>query len=112
MCTLNFIGYNNQDGSKAGCSLIDPRNNRYILSCQLEFECMNNKTKYELLMLRLNKSLNLKVVLEIILRGGGVNQYYQIKHFFIFILRFIYATSVKGTYVCTQLCLMQLVYIQ
>jgi len=49
-------------------------------------------------------------LLEIILRGG-VNQYLQINKFFISIIRFIYATLVKGTRVCTQLLLKKQMYI-
>jgi len=42
----------------------------------------------------------------------GVNQYYQIKHFFISIFRFIFGISVKENRVYMQLRLMQQVYIQ
>jgi len=50
-------------------------------------------------------------LLEITLRGG-VNQCLQINNFFISIIRFIYATSEKGTRVCTPLFLRQPAYIQ
>jgi len=55
--------------------------------------------------------INIINMLGIILRGRGLNQYLQINNFFHFIIRFIYATSVKGTRVCMQLFLRQPTYI-
>ena len=54
--------------------------------------------------------------LEIMIVGNntekGANHYLQINNFFISIIRLIYATSEKGTHVCTQLFLRQPMYIQ
>ena len=38
---LYFDGSKNQEGSGAGCILIDPEKNKHFLSCRLEFECTN-----------------------------------------------------------------------
>jgi len=39
---LYFDSSRTQDGSRAGCILIDPYYKKYILSCHLELECTNN----------------------------------------------------------------------
>ena len=44
-----FDGSKKQEGSGAGCVLIDPDKNKHFLSCRLEFECTNNTTEYEAL---------------------------------------------------------------
>jgi hypothetical protein len=40
--TLYFDGSKSQEGSRAGCILIDPKGKQNFLSCRLEFECTNN----------------------------------------------------------------------
>ena len=58
---LYFDGSKTLEGSGAGCVLIDPRKNKYFLSCRLEFECTNNTTKFEALVQGLKKAIELKV---------------------------------------------------
>ena len=58
---LHFDGFKTQEGSGAGCVLIDPEKNKYSLSCRLEFECTNNTTEYEALVQGLKKSIGLEV---------------------------------------------------
>ena len=65
--TLYYDGSKTQDGSRAGCILIDPSNKKHILSCYLEFECTNNIVEYEALTLGLKKAIDMKVdILEVI----------------------------------------------
>jgi ribonuclease HI len=59
--TLYFDGSKSQEGSGAGCILIDPRGRRHSLSCRLEFECTNNTTEYEALVQGLKKAIDLNV---------------------------------------------------
>ena len=47
--TLYFDGSKTLEGSGAGYVLIDPRKNKYFLSCRLEFECTNSIAEYEAL---------------------------------------------------------------
>ena len=49
------------EGSKDGCVLINPKNNKHFLSYILEFECTNNTTEYEALVQGLRKSIEFKV---------------------------------------------------
>ena len=42
---LYFDGSKTQEGSGAGCVLIDPNKKKQFLSCRLEFECTNNTAK-------------------------------------------------------------------
>jgi ribonuclease HI len=58
---LYFDGSKSQEGSGAGCILIDPKGKRYFLSCRLEFECTNNTAEYEALVQGLKKALDLNV---------------------------------------------------
>jgi len=51
-----------QDGSRARCVLIDPKNRKHIVSSRLEFECTNNIVEYEALMLGLQKAVSLNMV--------------------------------------------------
>ena len=41
--------------------MIDPEKNKQFLSCQLEFECMNNTIEYEDLVHGLRRAIDLKV---------------------------------------------------
>jgi ribonuclease HI len=59
--TLYFDGSKSQEGSGAGCILIDPKGKQNFLSCRLEFECTNNTTEYEALVQGLKKSIDLNV---------------------------------------------------
>jgi ribonuclease HI len=59
--TLYFDGSNSQEGSGAGCILIDLRGRCHFLSCRLEFECTNNIAEYEALVQGLNKDIDLNV---------------------------------------------------
>jgi ribonuclease HI len=59
--TLYFDGSNSQEGSGAGCILIDEKGKRNFLSCRLEFECTNNTVEYEALVQGINKSIDLNV---------------------------------------------------
>jgi len=61
--TLYFVSSKTHDGSTVGCILSYPHKKRYILSCHLEFECMNNIVEYEALILGLKKAIDLKVEL-------------------------------------------------
>ena len=58
---LYFDGSKTQEGSGAGCILIDPDKNKHFLSCRLEFECINNTVEYEALVLGMEKAIELKV---------------------------------------------------
>jgi ribonuclease HI len=59
--TIYFDGYKSQEGSGAGCILIDPKGKCHFLSCRLEFECTNNTTEYKSLVQGLKKSIDLNV---------------------------------------------------
>jgi ribonuclease HI len=59
--TLCFDGSKSQEGSGAGCILINPKGQRHFLSCRLEFECTNNTVEYEALVQGLKKSIDLNV---------------------------------------------------
>ena len=50
-----------QEGSFAGCVLIDLENNNQFLSCRIEFEWKNNTVEYESLVQGLKKSIELNV---------------------------------------------------
>jgi ribonuclease HI len=59
--TLYFDGSKSQEGSGAGCILIDPKGKQNFLSCRLEFECTNNTVEYEALVQGIKKSIDLNV---------------------------------------------------
>jgi hypothetical protein len=59
--TLYFDGSKLQEGSRAGCILIDPKGKHNFRSCRLEFECTNNTVEYEALVQGLKKSIDLNV---------------------------------------------------
>ena len=56
-----FNGSKTLEGSKAGCVLINPKNNKHFLSRRLEYECTNNKIEYEALVQGLKKAIEFKV---------------------------------------------------
>ena len=47
--SLYFDGSKYSDGAGAGCILINPKGDKTMLSCRLEFECTNNTAEYEAL---------------------------------------------------------------
>ena len=59
--TLYFDGSRNKEGEGAGCLLIDPHGNKTMITCLLEFECMDNASEYKALVQGLRKALDLKV---------------------------------------------------
>jgi hypothetical protein len=59
--TLYFDGSKSQEGSGAGCILIDHKGKCHFLSCRLEFECTNNTVEYEALVQGLKKAIDLDV---------------------------------------------------
>jgi hypothetical protein len=61
ICTLYFHGSKSQEGSGAGCILINPKGRHYFLSCRLEFKCTNNIVEYEALVQGLRKAIDLGV---------------------------------------------------
>ena len=61
MWTLYYDGSKTHDGAGAGCILLDPHKNKFLISCRLEFQCTNNTAEYEALILGLKKALDLKV---------------------------------------------------
>lgn len=61
MWTLYYDGSKTHDGAGVGCILLDPQKNKLLISCRLEFQCTNNTTEYEALILKLKKALDLKV---------------------------------------------------
>jgi ribonuclease HI len=50
-----------QEGSRAGCILIDPKGKQNFLSYGLEFECTNNTVEYESMIQGINKTIELNV---------------------------------------------------
>lgn len=58
---LYYDGSKNHDGAGATCVLVDPKGNRFLISCRLEFQSTNNAAEYEALILGLKKAIDLKV---------------------------------------------------
>ena len=58
---LYFDGSRNKEGAGVGCLLINPHGNKTMITCHLEFECMNNVAKYEALVQGLKKALDLNI---------------------------------------------------
>lgn len=50
-----------QDEAGAICISLDLTKNKTLISCQLEFECVNNIVEYEALIFRLNKAIGFQV---------------------------------------------------
>lgn len=61
--TLYYDGSKTHDGAGAGCILLDPQKNKFLISCWLEFQCTKNTAEYEALVLGLKKALDLKEML-------------------------------------------------
>src|SRR5271168_2739732 len=59
--SLYFDGSKSNEGSGAGCILVNPQGEKTMLSCRLEFECTNNTAEYEALVQGLYKEIGLKV---------------------------------------------------
>jgi hypothetical protein len=59
--TLYFDGSKSQEGSGAGCLLIDPKGKCHFFSYRLEFKCTNNNAEYEALAQGLNRTIDLGV---------------------------------------------------
>jgi hypothetical protein len=59
--TLYFDGSKSQEGSRAGCILIDMKGKQNFLSYRIEFECTNNTVEYEALVKGINKSMDLSI---------------------------------------------------
>ena len=47
--TLYFDGSKTKEGVGICCVLIDPKKNKTLITCKLEFECTNNMVEYEAL---------------------------------------------------------------
>lgn len=60
--TMYFDGSKTQDGSRAGCVLIDPKHTKHLISNHLEFKCTNNIFEYKALVFGLQKAISLSVV--------------------------------------------------
>jgi len=58
--TLYYDKFKTHYGARAGCVLLDPKGNRFLISFRLEFQCTNNTTKYEALVLGLKRAIDLK----------------------------------------------------
>jgi ribonuclease HI len=59
--TLYFDGSKSQEGSGAGCILINQKGKHHFLSCRLEFKCTKNTAEYEALVQGLKKAIDLNV---------------------------------------------------
>lgn len=59
--SLHFDGSKCKEGAGAGCILTDPKGNRSLIACRLEFECINNTMEYKALIHGLNKAIDLRV---------------------------------------------------
>jgi ribonuclease HI len=58
---LYFDISKSQEGVGAGSILINPKGQRFFLSCRLEFDCTNNVVEYEALLQGLKKVIDMKV---------------------------------------------------
>ena len=54
-------GSKTQEGTGAGCVLIDSKKNKHFLSYRLEFECTNNTVEYEALVQGPRKAIELNL---------------------------------------------------
>ena len=61
-CILYFNGSKTKEGLRVGCVLIDPKKNKHVLSCRLEFECTNNTIEYEALVQCIMKAIEINVI--------------------------------------------------
>ena len=58
---MYFDGYKTKEGVGVSCVLIDPKKNKTLINCRLEFECTNNVAEYEALIQGLKKAIDLDV---------------------------------------------------
>jgi ribonuclease HI len=70
--TIYFDGSKSQEGSREGCTLIDPKGKHHFLSCRLEFECTNNTAEYEALVQGLNKAIDLNIKELMVFRDSDI----------------------------------------
>ena len=70
--TLYFDGSRNKEGAGVGCLLIDPRGNKTMIACHLEFECTNNVAEYEALVQGLKKALDLRIKCIMVFRDSQI----------------------------------------
>ena len=61
LCTLHFDGSKTKEDVSVKCILIDPKRNKTLIVCRLEFECANNVIAYEALIQALRKEIDLGV---------------------------------------------------
>ena len=59
--TLYFDGSKTKEGVEVGCVLVNPKKNKTLITCRLEFECTNNVAEYEALIQGLKKAIDLGV---------------------------------------------------
>jgi ribonuclease HI len=59
--SLYFDGSKSKKGASARCVLIDLVGSNTFIACRLDFECTNNTAKYEALLQRLRKALDMDV---------------------------------------------------
>lgn len=58
---MYFDGPKTKEGIEVGCLLIDPKNNKMIITCRLEFDCTNNVAEYKSLIQGLKKAIDLGI---------------------------------------------------
>jgi hypothetical protein len=58
---LFFDGSKSNEGAGVGCILQDPKGNKTMIACRLEFQCTNNIVEYDALIQCLRKAIDLKV---------------------------------------------------
>ena len=59
--TLHFDGSKTKEGTGVGYMLIDPKKNKTLIACRLEFKCTNDIAEYEALIQGLKKAIDLSV---------------------------------------------------
>jgi ribonuclease HI len=59
--SLYFDGSKSKEGDSAGYVIIDPKGNKTLIACRLEFECTNNTAEYESLLQGLIKDLDMNI---------------------------------------------------
>ena len=58
---MYFDDSKTKEGIGVGCVVIDPKKNKTLIACKLEFECTNNVAEYESLIQGLKKAIELGV---------------------------------------------------
>ena len=59
--TLYFDGSKTKEGVGVGCVMIDPKKNKTLIACILEFDCTKNVTEYEALIQGLKEYIDLGI---------------------------------------------------